>query len=145
MDNASLQTADTPPILAARSALMARIRGRDTKPEIAVRKLAFAQGYRYRLNVRGLPGTPDLVFLSQKKVVFVHGCFWHRHPRCSRTTSPKTRSAYWTAKFTANIARDKKNRHELQKTGWKVLVIWECETFKPERLRRRLGRFLAAC
>jgi DNA mismatch endonuclease (patch repair protein) len=145
MDNASLQTADTPPILAARSALMARIRGKDTKPEIAVRKLACALGYRYRLNVRGLPGTPDLVFLSQKKAVFVHGCFWHRHPRCSRTTSPKTRSAYWAAKFTANITRDKKNRRKLQKTGWKVLVIWECETFEPERLRRRLARFLAAC
>jgi DNA mismatch endonuclease (patch repair protein) len=143
MKNASPKIVRDPPVSPARSALMARVRGRDTKPEIVVRKLTFALGYRYRLHVRGLPGTPDLVFSSQKKAVFVHGCFWHRHKRCSRTTSPKTRSAYWAAKFAANLTRDSRIKRKLRRAGWRVLIVWECQTLRPERLRRRLARFLA--
>jgi DNA mismatch endonuclease (patch repair protein) len=101
-------------------------------------------GFRFRLHRSDLPGSPDLVFPGLKKVVFVHGCFWHRHPRCARTTNPKTRASYWAAKFVANVKRDKRNVRALRATGWDVLVIWECETFKAADMTRRLKRFLAS-
>lgn len=125
-----------------RSVLMARVRGKDTKPEIIVRKTAFALGYRYRLHRRDLSGSPDLVFVGRRKAIFVHGCFWHRHKGCSKTTTPKIRKKFWQSKFDANIRRDAKNVRELRSAGWKVLVIWECETANLVALQTRLNSFL---
>ena len=126
-----------------RSALMARVRGVDTKPELFVRKALYARGYRYRLHVRGLPGRPDLVFRKRRTVVFVHGCFWHRHG-CKKTTHPKSRQDYWEAKFANNVARDKRNLAQLIDDGWRVFVVWECETEKDEGLLDRLAAFLGS-
>ena len=126
-----------------RSALMARVRGKNTKPEIAVRQAAHALGYRFRLHRRGLPGTPDVVFVRQRKAIFVHGCFWHRHEGCNRCTTPKTRTVYWEEKFAANQERDARNRHELEAAHWTVLTIWECETFDVGALKAKLAEFLA--
>jgi DNA mismatch endonuclease, patch repair protein len=125
-----------------RSALMARVRGKDTKPEMTVRRAVYALGHRYRLHRRDLPGSPDLVFAHQRKVIFVHGCFWHRHKGCRRTTTPKTRVRFWKSKFDANIDRDLKNVAALQAAGWKVLVIWECEAIDVAALRAKVKLFL---
>jgi len=130
------------PVDAARSALMRRVRGRDTSPERAVRRAAHSLGYRFRLHRRDLPGTPDLVFPRLRKAIFVHGCFWHRHAGCRRTTTPKTRAAYWCEKFDQNIRRDRRNLAALRRLGWDVLVVWECETFDAPGLLARLTRFL---
>jgi DNA mismatch endonuclease (patch repair protein) len=127
---------------AERSAIMARVRGKNTRPELAVRRLAHGMGYRYRLHRRDLPGAPDLVFRSRRKVVFVHGCFWHRHPRCPNTRTPKSRVAFWTTKLTGNRKRDLANLRRLASTGWRALVIWECELRHPDDVRRRLRAFL---
>jgi DNA mismatch endonuclease (patch repair protein) len=126
----------------SRSALMAKIGPKDSKAEMAVRRTAHALGYRFRLHRRDLPGTPDLVFPSRRKIVFVHGCFWHRHEGCKATTIPKTRVEYWTKKFEENVARDLRQVNALTGSGWDVLVIWECETRDTEDLRERLERFL---
>jgi DNA mismatch endonuclease (patch repair protein) len=126
-----------------RSALMARVRGKDSKPERIVRRLAHALGYRFRLHYRNLPGTPDLVFPRLRKAIFVHGCFWHRHHGCTRTTTPKTRAAYWRTKFAANVERDARKERQLKALGWKVLIVWECETFDPITLARRLRAFFS--
>jgi DNA mismatch endonuclease (patch repair protein) len=126
-----------------RSALMARVRSKDSKPELVVRKLAHRLGYRFRLHRRDLPGTPDLVFPRFRKVVFVHGCFWHRHRGCARTTNPKTRSAFWSEKFEQNIKRDAIKHKQLKALGWEVLVIWECETFDDHKVSKRLDAFLS--
>lgn len=125
-----------------RSAMMAGIRGRDTKPELAVRRLAHRLGYRFRLHRRDLPGTPDLVFPGRRKVVFVHGCFWHRHPGCRFAYEPKSNIGRWCAKFEANVARDARARIALGELGWEVLTIWECEVADPERLTDTLTGFL---
>ena len=125
-----------------RRSLMARVKSKDSKPELAARRSAHALGHRFRLHRRDLPGTPDLVFPRLKKVIFVHGCFWHRHPGCSRTTSPKTRTDYWDDKFAENVARDAARLRELEALGWKTLVVWECETFDREALSKRLSAFL---
>ena len=130
------------PIDASRSALMRRIRGRDTTPERTVRRAAHALGYRFRLHRRDLPGTPDLSFPRLRKVLFVHGCFWHRHEGCSRTTWPKTRALYWRRKFEENVERDRRNIAELRALGWDVLVVWECETFDWDKLLALLSEFL---
>jgi len=107
---------------------MSRIQGKDTKPEMVVRKLVFAMGYRYRLHGKNLPGKPDLVFPGRRKVIFVHGCFWHRH-RCKYgRPTPQNRKAFWAEKFKSTVVRDRKNIHELKKLGWDVLVVWECQT-----------------
>ncbi|WP_044889431.1 very short patch repair endonuclease [Myxococcus hansupus] len=127
---------------AQRSERMRRVRSKHSRPEIAVRRMAYALGHRFRLHVSGVFGHPDLVFSGKRKVVFVHGCFWHRHRGCSRTRTPKSRVAFWEAKFEANVARDRDVRRRLRREGWDVLVVWECETEKPERLRRTLGAFL---
>lgn len=111
-----------------RSAQMALVRGRDTKPEMRVRKAMHAAGLRYRLHDRRLPGAPDLVFASRRIAVFVHGCFWHRHPGCAAARMPKSRLEFWAPKLNGNAVRDQRNRRELEAAGWKVLVIWECET-----------------
>jgi len=116
-----------------RSRCMAAIRDRNTKPEKAIRSLIHNLGYRYRLHVSRLPGKPDLVFKSRKKVIFVHGCFWHRH-FCSKGKSmPTTRIKFWKKKLTENKERDKRNRERLKELGWHSLVIWECQV-KPENL-----------
>ena len=130
------------PIDPQRSALMARVRDKDSKPELAVRRLVHRLGYRFRLHNRKLPGTPDLVFPRLRKAIFVHGCFWHRHRGCVRTTSPKTRAAFWADKFKTNIQRDKGKKRQLKGLGWDVLVVWECETFDLQKLSHRLTRFL---
>lgn len=127
----------------ARRRLMANVRSADTKPELIVRRTAHALGYRYRLHVRSLPGSPDLVFSRKKKIVFVHGCFWHRHEGCSRTTFPKTRADYWNAKFLANVARDAAQATVLRGLGWSVLTIWECETRNRFLLQQMISNFLS--
>lgn len=110
-----------------RSANMAKVRGKDTGPEIRVRRIAHRMGLRFRLHRKDLPGRPDLVFPRHSLVVFVHGCFWHRHEGCRRATTPSTRQEFWQAKFDANIERDRRQIHELNALGWRVLVLWECE------------------
>ena len=127
---------------AARSAVMARVRGKNTRPEMIVRKLVFAAGYRYRLHVRKLPGSPDLVFTSRKKVIFVHGCFWHRHDNCSSSRIPKSRVDFWSDKLNGNKARDQRNQTALIEAGWQVLVVWECELGNLIVLQDRLRLFL---
>ena len=112
-----------------RSALMSRIRGRDTAPELAVRRLAHSWGFRFRLHRRDLPGQPDLVFPRSGKVIFVHGCFWHQHsdPPCRNAVAPKTRAEWWQRKLSANVVRDARSQKALEELGWEVLTIWECE------------------
>lgn len=105
---------------------------------MAVRRLAHAMGMRFRLHRRDLPGRPDLVFPRYRTVVFVHGCFWHRHEGCHKTTSPKSRTEYWQEKFKGNVARDERNKIDLVRMGWHVLTIWECETKNSELLREKL-------
>ena len=107
--------------------MMARIRGKDTKPELIVRSLLHRAGVRFSLRRKDLPGKPDIVLPKHAAVVFVHGCFWHRHKGCKVATMPKTRADFWQAKFAANVARDKRNQHDLKKAGWKVIVLWECQ------------------
>ncbi|WP_082411371.1 very short patch repair endonuclease [Methylogaea oryzae] len=126
-----------------RSVLMSRIRGKDTKPELVVRRLAHALGFRYRLHRRDLPGSPDLVFPRLRKVILVHGCFWHRHPGCRFAYSPKSNTAFWEAKFAANVKRDHLTQKSLEEQGWDCLIIWECEIKDIVELSRRLQRFLA--
>jgi len=121
---------------------MASIRSRDTKPELIVRRLAHACGYRFRLHRRDLPGSPDLVFPRHRKVIFVHGCFWHRHACPLGTKKPKTRLEYWLPKLNRNVSRDAGNLKSLKELAWRSLVVWECETKKPERLARRIASFL---
>lgn len=127
---------------AERSVRMSRIRSKDTKPELRVRSLVHGLGYRYALHRRDLPGAPDLVFPSRSKVIFVHGCFWHAHQECKVANSPKTRRAFWTAKFQGNIERDKRNEERLTKAGWEVAVVWECEIRNAGDLTARLSQFL---
>jgi DNA mismatch endonuclease (patch repair protein) len=125
-----------------RSALMSRVKGRNTKPELIVRRAVHSLGFRFRLDGRKLAGTPDLVLPRLKKVIFVHGCFWHRHEGCPKSTHPKTRRRFWRSKFNANVKRDARNEAELKRLGWEVFVIWECETEDERRLRTLLKEFL---
>ena len=125
-----------------RSANMSRIRGKDTKPELAVRRLAHAMGYRFRLHRRDLPGSPDLVFPGRRKVIFVHGCFWHGHD-CGMAHVSRTRPDYWAAKINRNRARDESRLRALRELDWDALVIWECETKDRDALGARIRDFLA--
>lgn len=118
---------------------MSAIRGRDTVPEIRLRKALHALGYRYRLHVASLPGKPDLVFVAKKKVIFVHGCFWHRHTCKSGRSMPSVRTNFWFTKLQDNAQRDRSNIRILRKLGWSVLVVWECHLV-PTRIRRLLNR-----
>lgn len=127
---------------AERSERMGRVRAKDTKPEMLVRRLVHGMGYRYRLHLRDLPGIPDLVFPSRGKIIFVHGCFWHRHGTCRYTRWPKSKLEFWKPKLEANRRRDQVNQRALRRMGWKVLVVWECQIDDIERLRDRLGAFL---
>ena len=127
-----------------RSAIMQSIRGKDTKPEQAVRSLIHRLGYRYRRHVRELPGSPDLVFPARRKVIFVHGCFWHRHYCRKGQSTPKTRAPFWKEKLKSNKDRDARHHRKLRRLGWSVLVVWECKTApkKSDRLAQRICRFL---
>ncbi len=120
---------------------MSRIRGSNTKPELALRRSLHAKGYRFRTHVRGLPGTPDVVFTRRRAAVFVHGCFWHRHG-CRKTYTPKSRRDFWEEKFAANVERDKRVREALADEGWRVFVAWQCEIETDDSLLDRLVAFL---
>lgn len=124
-----------------RSTRMALVRNKDTKPELRVRRLVHKLGYRFRLQAKDLPGRPDLVFRSRKTAIFVHGCFWHRHEGCPRTRLPKSRLDFWAPKLLGNAERDAKKLAALSDLGWRVLIIWECETENPTTLERRLVDF----
>jgi DNA mismatch endonuclease (patch repair protein) len=126
-----------------RSLIMAAVRSKDTGPEMAVRRIVQRLGFRYRRHVKALPGCPDFVFPPRRKVIFVHGCFWHRHKKCRYATSPKTRKKFWEAKFAANVARDRRNQRQLKRMNWSVMKVWQCELKKLERLTRRLHDFLS--
>jgi len=117
-----------------RSWNMSRVRSKDTKPELIVRSMLHRNGYRFRLNKKDLPGKPDIVLPKYRTVVFVHGCFWHRHQNCSDATTPKTRTDFWCNKFSQNVERDKKVQAALRQLGWNVLIVWECEVLKPNAL-----------
>ena len=127
-----------------RSEIMARVRSKNMRPELAVRKLVFALGFRYRLHAKDLPGHPDLVFRSRKKVIFVHGCFWHRHPHCALARMPKSHVDFWQRKLEGNRQRDEKNRRALLREGWKVLTIWECQLNDAAGVESKIRRFLDA-
>ena len=122
---------------------MSRISGEDTKPEITVRKILHAMGYRYRLHVRRLPGNPDIVLSRHRKVIFVHGCFWHGHPGCPRSKRPSTNVDFWNAKIDANIRRDERVVRELVSEGWMVLIVWECETKMTDQMIEKISEFMA--
>lgn len=129
---------------ARRSEIMGRVRSRHTKPEMTVRRMVHAMGYRYRLHAKDLPGKPDLVFRARKMVIFVHGCFWHRHAGCALARLPKSRQDFWLPKLEANRRRDLKNESALLDAGWDVLTIWECELSDVAQLKTRIRRFLDA-
>lgn len=122
---------------------MAQIRCADTRPEIQVRSMLHRCGFRFRLHRRDLPGRPDIVLPKFRVAIFVHGCFWHRHPGCRFAYTPKSRQGFWAAKFQANVARDERTASRLKELGWKVAVVWECELRDPERLQLQLVELLA--
>lgn len=121
---------------------MRNIKGKNTSPEIKVRKLVFSLGYRYRLHAKNLPGKPDLVFSRKKKVIFVHGCFWHYHG-CKKGQPPKSRLDYWLPKLETNKKRDEQKILELESKGWKILVIWQCQITHEEEMKEILTKFLS--
>ena len=127
-----------------RSWNMSRIRSRDTRPELVVRSMLHRLGYRFRLQRRDLPGSPDIVLPKYTTVIFVHGCYWHRHQGCRFAYTPKSRKDFWLAKFEQNVSRDKRVQEQLEAAGWRVIVIWECETKDIESLALRIGRLLEA-
>ena len=123
---------------------MSRVKGKHTGPEMIVRRAAHALGLRFRLHRKDLPGRPDLVFPRHKVALFVHGCFWHRHPGCRLASMPKSRIEYWQAKFDANVARDAAAEQALRDVGWRVVTVWECETRKEDELALAVARIRAA-
>lgn len=125
-----------------RSAIMGRVKSKNTKPEMVVRRLLHGLGYRYRLHGKELPGKPDLVFKRRKKAIFVHGCFWHMHPGCSRSKIPEKNREYWERKLHRNRERDRENLEALKGAGWEVHIVWGCELRDKEELARRLSAFL---
>lgn len=127
-----------------RSEIMRLVRSKHTGPEMVVRRLVHGAGYRYRLHVKGLPGQPDLVFRNRRKVIFVHGCFWHRHRNCALARLPKSNRDFWLAKLEANRKRDVLIQRALRRAGWRVLTIWECELPKLRHVEVRIRRFLNA-
>lgn len=126
------------------SEIMGLVRGKDTGPELRVRRLIYALGYRYRLHVSSLPGRPDLVFSARKKVVFVHGCFWHRHEHCPNARIPKSNRDFWLKKFSDNVQRDAMHLKALKSKGWATLIIWGCELADEQILLRKVRSFLDA-
>lgn len=129
---------------AQRSENMRRIRSRGTEPERRVRQIAHSLGLRFRLHRKGLPGTPDLVFVRHKKIILVHGCFWHQHKDCRYARLPRTRQDYWLPKLARNIQRDAENRAALEAQGWQVLEIWECQTRDPDQAKGLIWSFFSS-
>ncbi|MDP2792576.1 MAG: very short patch repair endonuclease [Sulfurisoma sp.] len=129
-------------IPAERGERMSRVRSGNTKPEMAVRKLLFSMGYRYRLHDRKLPGKPDIVFPSRRKIVLVHGCFWHRHENCPLARIPKSHKAFWWPKLEGNRLRDGRVKAALRRMGWSVTTVWECQLGNMARVENKLRRFL---
>lgn len=125
-----------------RSENMRRIKGKDTGPEHVVRRMLHAMGYRFRLHRRNLPGSPDIVMPGRRLAIFVHGCFWHRHQGCRRSTMPSTRQEFWQGKFARTVERDAEQLAALKALGWRTAVIWECETRNAEQLRSRLSSLM---
>jgi len=123
-----------------RSEIMANIRGKETKPEIIVRKFLFSKGFRFRKNVKTLPGTPDITLPKYNTVILIHGCFWHKHKNCKKAQLPETRKQFWEKKINENVERDKKNIRQLKKAGWKVIVLWQCKlgTKQSEKWQKTL-------
>ena len=127
---------------ARRSANMRAVRSQDTRPEICVRQVAHALGYRFRLHRSELPGKPDVAFIKKRKAIFVHGCFWHQHKGCKRASMPQSNVSFWSTKLARNVARDADQLRSLKAVGWRALVVWECETKDKLKLAKRLSRFL---
>lgn len=127
-----------------RSALMGQVRRADTGPELIVRRLLHSMGLRFRLHRAELPGRPDIVLPKRKIVLFVHGCFWHRHSRCRKATTPEANQTFWLRKFAQNKRRDQRNQRDLRRLGWRVIVVWECETRQRDQLQDRLAQELDA-
>ena len=127
----------------ARSRNMSLIRSADTGPERVVRRMLFALGYRFRLHRRDLPGTPDIVFVSRRKAIFVHGCFWHGHAGCARATQPRSNVRFWAEKIAKNKLRDKDALAELRRNGWRTCVVWQCELRRPAAVEAKLRKFLS--
>jgi DNA mismatch endonuclease (patch repair protein) len=125
-----------------RSKIMSSVASKNTGPEMIVRRLIFAAGFRYRLHPTTLPGRPDIAFPGRRKVIFVHGCFWHQHRNCSLGKLPKSNLSYWAPKLEGNVTRDRRNIAALKKAGWEVLVIWQCELRNLEKVETKIVRFL---
>jgi DNA mismatch endonuclease (patch repair protein) len=125
-----------------RSKIMSKIKGKDTKPEKVVRSLLHQMGYRFRLHRKDLPGNPDIVLPKHKKVIFVHGCFWHGHDGCPRAKRPSTNKKFWNEKLLKNIERDKKNQSDLPKLGWQLLVVWQCQIKDLDNLIGKINKFI---
>lgn len=121
---------------------MRRIRGHDTVPEILIRKAVHRRGIRYRVNLKGLPGRPDIVLPKWRTVIFVHGCFWHRHKGCPVATNPKSNAKFWIEKFASNVKRDRRNARRLRALGWRVLTVWECQATAKSRLETTADRLV---
>ena len=126
-----------------RSWNMSRIKGKNTKPERIVRSVLHRMGYRFRLHRKDLPGKPDIVLPKYRTVIFVHGCFWHRHKGCKYAYTPKSRVDFWKKKFKENVKRDKKKREELVKAGWKIVIVWECRLRNSDKLKEYLHRIMS--
>ncbi|HLI10559.1 MAG TPA: DNA mismatch endonuclease Vsr [Alphaproteobacteria bacterium] len=126
----------------SKSEIMARIRSRDTKPELSTRSALHRLGYRFRVNVKSLPGTPDIAIRSRRVAIFVHGCFWHLHSGCALARVPRRNVEYWVPKLRRNSARDEARQEQLRKLGFSVLVVWECETANPATLEEKLSKFM---
>lgn len=126
---------------AKRHEIMSRVRSSDTAPEIRVRAIIHRLGLRFRLHCKELPGKPDIVLPRHRKIVFVHGCFWHGHPNCKRATVPSTNTDFWASKIDANKQRDRRVVHALRRLGWSVLIVWQCEIAHADKLERKIRRF----
>jgi len=121
---------------------MSKISGKETKPEILVRKILFANGFRYRKNDKRYPGKPDIVLPSYKTVIFINGCFWHGHKNCEKAKLPKTNYKFWENKIEVNIQRDKRNYEQLKKLGWNVVIIWQCELNNREKIKKNIDKLI---
>lgn len=126
-----------------RSEIMSKISGKETKPEILVRKILFSKGFRYRKNVNKLPGSPDIVLTKYKAVIFINGCFWHGHKNCNKATLPKTNYNFWKNKIEGNIQRDKRNYEQLKKLGWNIIIIWQCELNNREKIEKNIDKLIS--
>jgi DNA mismatch endonuclease, patch repair protein len=127
---------------AKRSWIMSHVKSKDTKPEILIRSIVHRLGFRFRKYQSDLPGKPDIVLAKHRKVIFIHGCFWHGHKKCSRSSRPQSNKSFWIEKLDKNIERDKKNKRDLESQNWKVLIIWTCETKNILKLQNKIVNFL---